>query len=195
MSSSDSSFSMGSVSLITNSSLRCMCRPLPDSFSSSLVSSAAAPVPAPAAAPPAAGAAAAPPPEPTFSSRSLTSLPSSAWRCLSAFFSPCPAYFTGSIPLQTTLSRLARRPPHWRPLLGSEVYRPMRYCWQPLNAHNWGTYSNINAIISEDESCVAGRKFCSRHCDVVGVRIASSYESFRCENAGGLLATRNSAKS
>ena len=49
---------------------------IPSSFSSSFVSSAAAAPPV--AAPPAAGAAAAPPPEPTFSSRSLTSLPSRA---------------------------------------------------------------------------------------------------------------------
>ena len=46
--------------------------------SSSFFSSAAAAASPPAAAPPAAGAAAAPPPEPTFDSRSLTSLPSRA---------------------------------------------------------------------------------------------------------------------
>jgi hypothetical protein len=48
---------------------------IPSSFSSS---GAAASSPPAAAAPPAAGAAAAPPPAPTFSSRSLTSFPSSA---------------------------------------------------------------------------------------------------------------------
>ena len=46
--------------------------------SSSFFSSAAAGASPPAAAPPAAGAAAAPPPEPTFDSRSFTSLPSRA---------------------------------------------------------------------------------------------------------------------
>lgn len=51
---------------------------IPSSFSSSFASSAAGAAP-PAAAPPAAGAAAAPPPDPTFKSRSLTSLPSSAF--------------------------------------------------------------------------------------------------------------------
>ena len=125
MSSSDSSFSIGSVSLMTNSNLKCMCKPLPDSFSSSLASSAAASAPAPVpAAPPAVVAAAAPPPEPTFSSRSLMSLPSSAWSFLSALLYPCPADFTGSIPLKTALSRSARRLPHRQPLSGSEVYRP-----------------------------------------------------------------------
>ena len=52
---------------------------VPSSFSSFFSSAAPASPPA-AAAPPAAGAAAAPPPEPTFRSRSLTSLPSSAYR-------------------------------------------------------------------------------------------------------------------
>jgi len=50
---------------------------VPSSFSSAF-SSAAASVAPPAAAPPLGAAAAAPPPEPTFSRRSLTSLPSSA---------------------------------------------------------------------------------------------------------------------
>lgn len=51
---------------------------LPSSLASSLGASAAASPPAAAAPPAAVGAAAAPPPEPTFMSRSLTSLPSRA---------------------------------------------------------------------------------------------------------------------
>src|SRR5438309_212937 len=54
---------------------------LPSSFfSSSLAAGSSAAAAPPPEAPPAAGAAAAPPPDPTFSKRSFTSLPSSAWR-------------------------------------------------------------------------------------------------------------------
>jgi hypothetical protein len=138
---------MKSVSLKTNSSLRFVYRFLPSSFSSSLASSAAASPPAPAAAPPAAGAAAALPPDPTFSSRSLTSLPSSA---LSSG-QPFPPYlsdFIGSIPLRIALSRSARPLSHWQPLLGSEVYRPsLIVSGMPTSCHNWGL-----AVISTPSS-------------------------------------------
>jgi hypothetical protein len=52
---------------------------IPSSFFSSAAGASSPPVAAPPPAPPVVGAAAAPPPEPTFRSRSLTSLPSRAY--------------------------------------------------------------------------------------------------------------------
>ena len=57
---------------------------VPSSFFSSAAGSAPAASPAAGAAPPAAGAA--PPPEPTFRSRSLTSLPSRAYSHINSVF-------------------------------------------------------------------------------------------------------------
>lgn len=114
---------------------------LPSSFSSFLASSSGASAAAPPLVPPLGAAAAPPPPDPTFNSRSLTFLPSSAyWICWRADDDP----YDGSdewhpmcIPLQRALSILARHHPHLLLWSGFEACPPKLDDLVSLSLNPW----------------------------------------------------------
>jgi hypothetical protein len=132
---------------------------IPSSFSSS--AGASAPPAAAPPAPPAAGAAAAPPPEPTFRSRSLTSLPSRAYfhirnHISRAIHSVGRTLANRVVQMGSTSSIFAALISDWSLLVQAMVRAVVP----------GSSYSDVDTVIGEDESGVGGCELRGRHCDV-----------------------------
>jgi hypothetical protein len=161
MSSSDSSFSVQCVSVILVVGEQ--WADVPSSFFSSSAGAASPPAAAPPA-PPAAGAAAAPPPEPTFRSKSLTSLPSRA----------CPNIRNHiSAAIHSDVRTLAKRVVQMGST--SSIFAALISDWSLSAWHSLVVvramatiipYSDIDTVIGKDESGVGGCELRGRHCDV-----------------------------